>query len=360
VLVVLTRRGQVDLAVSLMLLSYAAALAGGVLAMGAVTTAPIFALGLVTLAGTLFRPAHVLPAYAGALLLVVALPALVDGRTLPVSWTEQVFVVAVTSVVTAVAAAVSSIGTRSALRQAHAERDRAERLADQLRRTNEGLETRVRQRTSQLQEMAVRDPLTGIHNRRHVDEALPRLVARAVREGTPLAMLAIDIDDFKGVNEQFGHGGGDIALQAVAAALRAVCRPDDLLSRVGGEEFVLLLPGTGLGDAVGIADRARRLVSAIDWAPPLVGLHLTVSVGVAALSVVTRAEALWQVADDRLFAAKRAGKDRVVAQDTGSTRIPAQADRASTATPAQASAHRTLVKVPMMKRSDVPGSRSSG
>ncbi len=332
VVALLARHGRVDLAVAVTMLGYAAALVLGVLAKGAVTTAPIFALCLVTLAGTLLRPRHVLLAYAGAAALVVALPALVGFRTLPVSWAEQVFVVAVASVVTTIAAATSSSAISRSLTSAREQRDRAEVLADELRRANERLESRVAERTAQLSEMAVRDPLTGVHNRRHVDTELPRLV-QGVAVHRPLAVLAVDVDDFKSVNDRFGHAGGDAVLVGLAGVLRSVLRPDDVLGRVGGEEFVILLPDTGLGDAVGIADRVRRLVSQVDWSPDLDGLRLTVSVGVAATTAPTAADGVWRLADDRLFTAKREGKDRVVARDPW----PAPR-RAATGAPAAAGA----------------------
>lgn len=357
--VALTRRGRVDLAVAVMLLSYAAALVAGVVVVGAVTTAPIFCLALVTLAGTLLRPAHVLPAYAGALVLALGLPALVDGRTLPVSWAEQLFVVLVVSLITAAAAMTSSSAISRALAGARRQRDRAEDLAAQLRRANEQLEARVAERTAQLHEMASRDPLTGLHNRRHVDEVLPRLVAQADQQH-PLAVLVVDVDDFKSVNDRFGHGGGDEVLLAVAQVLAGICRPQDVCGRVGGEEFVLLLPGVGLGDAVGTADRLRRHVTGLDWQPAMRGLRLTVSVGVATATGDLAADEVWRLADDRLFAAKRGGKDRVVARDAVPLPRSAQGGSARIVTPAQASAHSTEVKVPMMNRSDVPGARSSG
>lgn len=96
------------------------------------------------------------------------------------------------------------------------------------------------------------------------------------------------------------------------------------------------------------------------WPASLDGLRLTVSVGVAAAAPGATADAVWRLADDRLFAAKREGKDRVVARDPWPSPRRPQEERASTATPAHASAHSTLVKVPMMNRSEVPGSRSSG
>lgn len=354
--VALTRRGHVDLAVAVMLLSYAVALAVGVVQTGAVTTAPVFTLALVSLAGILLRPAHVLPAFGGALVLAFGLPLLVEGRTEPVTWAEQVFVVLVVSLLTVVAAMSSSTAIARALAGAREQRDRAEHLAAQLRVANEQLEARVAERTAQLHELASRDPLTGLHNRRHVDAALP-VLAVAARPEAPLAVLAVDIDDFKSVNDRFGHAGGDEVLRAVAQVLAAGCRQQDVCARVGGEEFVLLLPGTGLGDAVGTADRLRRNAAGLAFSGRAAGLRLTVSVGVAAATSAVDVDHVWRRADDRLLDAKRGGKDRVVARDPHP--VPAQPVTRAT-TPTQARAQSTEPKVPMMNRSEVPGERSSG
>ncbi len=169
-------------------------------------------------------------------------------------------------------------------------------------------------------------------------------------------MLALDIDDFKSVNGRFGHAGGDAVLVRVAEVLRSVLRADDVLGRVGGEEFVILLPGTGLGDAADIADRVRRLVSRVVWAPELDGLRLTVSVGVAATTDTTAADRLWRLADDRLFTAKREGKDRVVARTRGRRRAAATACRYLPSSQA-APDLRTSAPAPTPRRRPAPTAR---
>lgn len=165
-----------------------------------------------------------------------------------------------------------------------------------------------------LADLAHRDPLTGLANRRAFDEALRREVARARRSGAPLAVVALDVDHFKRVNDAHGHAAGDAVLVAVAARAAAALRAGDLLARVGGEELAALLPGAGLGAATEVAERVRAAIAAT----PLEGggrsLRVTASLGCAALEPADPDGAALQArADARLYEAKRAGRDRVVA-----------------------------------------------
>ena len=317
----LARRGRVDLALVLMLGGYALALVMGVLQVGTVTTAPIFALIIITFAGTLMRPALVAPALLATLLLVLGLPYLVGGSTRPITFTEQVFVVIVVSALTTMMAVVNAIGIRHALRRARTERDRSERLARDLQAANERLEARVAERTVALRDAALRDPLTGLHNRRYVDDQLARLVDAAAADGNALAVLALDVDDFKAVNERYGHAGGDHVLRALAALIRAATGPDDVIGRVGGEEFLVLLPSTDAASALAVARRMVDSVRAARWDGRLDGLAVTVSIGVALHTPGTTGEELWRNADELLFDAKRSGKDRVCPR-CGLGRVP--------------------------------------
>ncbi len=309
----LARRGYVDLALVLMLGGYALALVLGVLQVGTVTTAPIFALLIITFAGTLMRPALVAPALLASLLLILGLPSLVGGNTRPITFTEQVFVVIVVSALTTLMAVVNAVGIRHALQRARTERDRSERLARDLRAANERLEARVAERTAALRDASLRDPLTGLHNRRYVDDQLARLVDAAGVGGTVLAVLALDVDDFKAVNECYGHAGGDRVLREIAGLLRAVTGLGDVIGRVGGEEFLVLLPATDGKSAVAVARRMVDSVRTAEWEGRLEGLDVTVSIGVAFHSGGMDGEELWRRADELLFDAKRSGKDRVCA-----------------------------------------------
>jgi diguanylate cyclase (GGDEF)-like protein len=165
---------------------------------------------------------------------------------------------------------------------------------------------------SALAELARRDPLTGLANRRAFEEALRREVARARRAGAALAVAALDVDHFKRVNDAHGHPAGDAVLAAVAARAAAALRAGDLLARVGGEEFAALLPGAGLPAAVEVAERIRAALAAAPVEASGQALRVTVSLGCAALAPEDADEAaLLARADARLYDAKRSGRDRV-------------------------------------------------
>jgi diguanylate cyclase (GGDEF)-like protein len=180
---------------------------------------------------------------------------------------------------------------------------------------------------ARLEERAIRDGLTGLYNHRHLDERLEIEVTRAARAEAPLSVLMIDIDNFKQVNDTYGHPQGDKLLKSVAATLRTSVRDKlDIVARFGGEEFVVLLPGIAAGVAAGDAPDAHER-SAADIAesirvaiaelaheghPDTFDVHRTVSIGVASMpDHATTGTDLLKFADNALYAAKRAGKDRV-------------------------------------------------
>ena len=170
-----------------------------------------------------------------------------------------------------------------------------------------------------LAEEAVRDPLTGLHNRRHLDRALLHDLARSVDEGLPVAVVLVDVDRFKSVNDRFGHGTGDAVLCAVAAELRAGTRTGDTVARAGGEEFVLVLPGADEAEALARAETVRARVGALLHPVPDGVLAVTLSAGVAVARHGGRGAAdLLARADRALYRAKSGGRDRVVvAGDAG-------------------------------------------
>jgi two-component system, cell cycle response regulator len=164
-----------------------------------------------------------------------------------------------------------------------------------------------------LARLARRDPLTGLPNRRALDEALAREVARAAREGTALSAVALDVDRFKRVNDEHGHAAGDAVLAEVAARASAALRAGDLLARVGGEELTALLPGASLAAAAEVAERIRACVAAVPVSAAGCALSITVSLGCATLLPGEGdGRALLARADARLYDAKHAGRDRVV------------------------------------------------
>lgn len=183
------------------------------------------------------------------------------------------------------------------------------------------LEQRVQERTAALessklilQDMATHDPLTGLFNRRALEERVLHEVNRVNRYGEPLSVLMIDIDYFKKVNDSFGHAAGDIVLTAIARTLLETVRNTDTVARYGGEEFVVLLPMTGLHDAHALAERLCQRVagSDINWGDGQL-IRVTVSIGVSAASASgnTSWDALIDAADAAMYAAKQSGRNRV-------------------------------------------------
>jgi two-component system, cell cycle response regulator len=169
----------------------------------------------------------------------------------------------------------------------------------------------LRRRNAELERMSRTDSLTEIHNRRQMDELLHKLLSAARRHDQSLAIIMIDIDHFKQINDTKGHAGGDRVLQVVAGRLTAVLRVEDELGRWGGEEFITLLPVTDLSGAKRVAERMRCAVAS---EPVSLGTHGTLSVTISlgcAAAVGGDPEALVRRADDCLYAAKNAGRNRV-------------------------------------------------
>jgi diguanylate cyclase (GGDEF)-like protein len=161
------------------------------------------------------------------------------------------------------------------------------------------------------QSRASTDALTGLANRRALDDALTRMVAQALRSGTPLAAIGIDLDHFKAINDELGHETGDEVLEAVAEVLRENTRTSDFVGRWGGEEFCVLAPDTPAEGARKLAESLRAAIAQISV--PGVRRTLTASFGIAVCPEhATSAELLLRQADRALYAAKHAGRDRVV------------------------------------------------
>ncbi|MBI2083264.1 MAG: sensor domain-containing diguanylate cyclase [Deltaproteobacteria bacterium] len=160
---------------------------------------------------------------------------------------------------------------------------------------------------SKTRELAVRDELTGLHNRRHFREILPLEIKRAERFGQSLSLLMIDIDHFKKYNDTFGHLEGDKRLREFSKLLLTSIRQVDYIARYGGEEFVVVLPNTKKEDAVVVAEKLRRKLASDPQQ------NLTVSMGIASYPVdATTLEAVLEAADKALYQAKWNGRDQVV------------------------------------------------
>ncbi|MFO8003319.1 GGDEF domain-containing protein [Thioalkalivibrio sp.] len=166
-------------------------------------------------------------------------------------------------------------------------------------------------------EAAQTDPLTGLHNRAALDRLLPRELARFQRGGQPLAMLVIDLDHFKKVNDTLGHSAGDEVLQAVARCLEQATRKSDMVFRSGGEEFVVLLHVAQAKHGVEAGERIRRALEDCDRiqeAAP--GFLPTASIGLAIATDSDTPRTLFDRADQAMYAAKSAGRNRVHAAPT--------------------------------------------
>jgi two-component system, cell cycle response regulator len=163
---------------------------------------------------------------------------------------------------------------------------------------------------TRLRELALRDAMTGLFNRRAFEELL---VVEGERRGDlPLSLLMIDIDNFKSINDQYGHPVGDEVIVAVGKAISEECRGGDLAARYGGEEFVVLLPGAGVANAAGVAERIRGRIAAIDFSFNYADFAVTGSFGVACRNEPQGCvKELVQQADSALYLAKRGGKNRV-------------------------------------------------
>jgi diguanylate cyclase (GGDEF)-like protein len=165
-----------------------------------------------------------------------------------------------------------------------------------------------------LQGLAIRDPLTGLYNRRYMQEFLDREIHRSRRSERPLSLMMIDIDYFKRYNDNFGHPAGDDALRLVGDALRQSVRAEDLACRYGGEEFVLILPECALEPAAVRAEQVRTHLEElyVERAGELPG-SVTISIGVAGFRETTdKLDLLLKFADKALYQAKHDGRDRVV------------------------------------------------
>jgi diguanylate cyclase (GGDEF)-like protein len=161
-------------------------------------------------------------------------------------------------------------------------------------------------------ELASHDPLTGVQNRRAMNQALVREVELAQRQKTHLSMLIIDADEFKRFNDRFGHSFGDKVLRKLADTTATTVRRSDLLYRFGGEEFVVLAAYTANDDACLLAERIRAHIAQIDTVAGQ-PIRLTVSIGVSTLLQTDSPESLFERADAALYRAKRNGRNRVQA-----------------------------------------------
>jgi two-component system, cell cycle response regulator len=168
-------------------------------------------------------------------------------------------------------------------------------------------------RSLTLEQAALTDPLTGMHNRRYFDNALREYLEEFAKIERPVGLMIFDLDHFKHVNDTHGHDVGDEVLRAVAGCLRDMTRYHDVVARLGGEEFAVVAPNMDLDDLVKLAERIREGIAAMPISTSNVRLRITSSVGLAVWNRRENGEELFRRADQNLYQAKKQGRNRVSA-----------------------------------------------
>ncbi|BDU78233.1 diguanylate cyclase [Mesoterricola sediminis] len=185
------------------------------------------------------------------------------------------------------------------------------RRMDKITRISDGFQIQLKELNDSLQVASRTDPLTGIPNRRAMLEALEAEHARTLRARGELCIVMADVDRFKHINDTFGHAAGDRVLHTLAQALRDALRGYDLCARWGGEEFLVLLPGTGRAGALEVADKLVRVAAGLELSSGSEAMPVSLSVGVAQLEPGENLDALLRRADGAMYEAKAAGGNGV-------------------------------------------------
>ncbi|MCJ7436046.1 MAG: diguanylate cyclase, partial [Anaerolineales bacterium] len=190
------------------------------------------------------------------------------------------------------------------------------RLVENLTQANDHLQmnlTEIQNLQTELREQAIRDPLTGLYNRRYLNETLERELARAVRENHPISFIMIDVDHFKKINDTFGHDTGDVVLQKLAVQLLSQTRVEDIVCRYGGEEFLIILPNVMVAKAWEITERWRKSFMGMTIPLGHNSVQTTISCGISVFPLNGNTGAvLISNADKAMYQAKAAGRNRVV------------------------------------------------
>lgn len=207
---------------------------------------------------------------------------------------------------------VRAFHTTGAFSTVYGEEELMERLRSEKANTESAL-SQLQTANVELIRMASTDSLTGASNRRHFLESLEIETGRVKRNGLPLSLLALDIDHFKDVNDTWGHQMGDQVLRELVLGAKMSMRPHDVLGRIGGEEFMVLLPDTSHVSATMLAERIRKNIEEMPIHHEAVTVHITVSIGVAEFGKDGEGiDQVIKVADERLYRAKNQGRNRVV------------------------------------------------
>lgn len=185
----------------------------------------------------------------------------------------------------------------------------------ELENTNRSLEQKVEERTKELKELAIRDPLTNLYNRRYLTEVSQDLLLLAKRNNTPLSVLMIDIDNFKNVNDTYGHDIGDKVIKLLAEKLIQQVRDSDVISRIGGEEFAVILPNVAINYAKNKAEKIRKEIELIKInIKDNITLSFTISIGISTFDLIRNSnfEDLLKESDKALYKAKESGRNNVI------------------------------------------------
>jgi diguanylate cyclase (GGDEF)-like protein len=238
----------------------------------------------------------------------------------------EIFVLRKTRALLAAASRVRSgdLTARTGLRHDGEELGQVGEVFDQMAHALEQRDAELKRALQDLHEQAITDSLTGLVNRRYLREYLPRELMRAKRKDVPLAVVMVDLDYFKRVNDTYGHEAGDLVLRELGALLRRQIRASDIACRFGGEEFALVLPEIPVEDALQRAEAIRAAVKGLDlhFAGQPIG-RLSASFGIAAFPQHAQdADSLLRFADEALYQAKGAGRDRVVVSGDAAQSAP--------------------------------------
>lgn len=176
----------------------------------------------------------------------------------------------------------------------------------------------------QLHEVSIKDSLTGLYNRRYLFSRLDHFVNLSRRYKNPLAVVMLDIDHFKQINDNYGHKVGDDVLRSIAEILRPSLRDADVLARYGGEEFAILMPETELSKAIIVCERIRMNIADYEWQKVAQNLNVTGSLGISTFEQEDCPEKLFVKADECLYEAKRSGRNKTISRlklKTGLTKL---------------------------------------
>jgi diguanylate cyclase (GGDEF)-like protein len=334
---VLLRRGHVRAGLVVFFGAFLAAFAAVPLISKDARLSAVYCASAVMVAGVTLRRRGIAAVTVTALVIAVVGTAVFPPVDPPPAAFEIITAAVVLILISLVVSVLGLWGQRQETRRADAAAREATDLAGRLQVANAELERRVEERTDELQralsqqerlvgelaELTMRDPLTGLHNRRHAEHELPRMTATAQRYDQPLAMALLDLDHFKQVNDRYSYSIGDEVLLRFTAVLRDNARASDVVVRYGGEEFLLVMPQTTLEQALVLCERLRVAVAEYPWHEVDPRLALTVSIGVADndhrdLRGATAAM------DAALHQAKREGRNRVVAAPQAVERVEAE------------------------------------